>query len=87
MSVKAFLLEVASAQERDEKFVDFVLTLLAQPGRLRCSMLACALAKHSCDVETTEVEHMANVNVLKVSFDGEASPVRMGFMVSLCECR
>jgi len=50
-------------------------------------MLACALAKHSCDVETTEVEHMANVNVLKVSFDGAASPVRMGFMVSLCECR
>jgi len=31
MSVKAFLLEVASAQERDEKFVDFVLTLLARP--------------------------------------------------------
>ena len=48
MSLKAFLLEVAIGLKRDEKYADSVLALLAQPGRLRCSMIACVIVHRCC---------------------------------------
>ena len=66
MALKGFLMLVAADTKRDEKFVDSVMALLAQPG-----------------ADITEVEHMANVEVSQLKFEGAVSGSKMGFMVLL----
>ena len=41
MALKGFLMLVAAGSKRDEKFVDSVMTLLAQPGEINTCMLVC----------------------------------------------
>ena len=41
MALKGFLMLVAADTKRDEKFVDSVMALLAQPGEFNTCMLVC----------------------------------------------
>ena len=83
MSLKAFLMEVAQGLKRDEKFVDSVMALLAQPGWVKC--LFCVM-NHSgvaffvAGIEITEAEHMRSVDFMKLQFQGAVSGGKMGFM-------
>ena len=43
MALKGFLKIVAVDQKRDEKFVDSVMTLLAQSGVISTCMLVCVV--------------------------------------------
>ena len=60
MPLKAFVMEVAILHKRNERFVDEVLTLLAQPGGALTLGVAPAVSNFSelAGVEITEVVRM-----------------------------